>query len=300
MEIVGCERIYTRYDMRATLASGQTFAFTEEGGSFYGIADGRPVEIRGSDGGYDIIFPPGDAGFWRRYFDLDRPYDAMLKPFLGQNDGTAAGSTFSAQGESALSTGCGSAFLSKCVGAFGGLRLLRQPVWETLCAFIISANNNLKRIGSIYRRISGAYGAAVEWAGRTYNAFPAAGALAAAGEQGLRGAGLGYRAPYLLDTARAAAAGGLPDLDAMAYGDALKYLMKFRGVGEKVADCVLLFSTSHQQAFPVDVWIERALRERYGMDGTRRELKLEAQKMFGGAAGVAQQFLFHGMRSNLI
>jgi len=176
---------------------------------------------------------------------------------------------------------------------------LRQPVWETICAFIISANNNIKNIKNAYQRLSRQYGEAVAWDGRAFYAFPAPPALAGASEAELRSLSLGYRAPYLLETAGAIAADGLPDLDAMPYEQALKYLMKLRGVGEKVADCVLLFSTAHMRAFPVDVWIERALREHYGMEGSRGALKRRAQSLFGDSAGLAQQFMFHGIRNRL-
>jgi 3-methyladenine DNA glycosylase/8-oxoguanine DNA glycosylase len=193
--------------------------------------------------------------------------------------------------------GKGRRFLTECVAAYPDLRLLRQPVWETICGFIISANNNLKRIASIYGRISENIGEPAEWAGKTLYSFPSASKLAAAGEDALRSLGLGYRAPYLSDTAKTVAVCGLPDLDGMPYEGAHKYLSNLRGVGEKVADCVLLFSTKHRNAFPVDVWMERVLREYYGMSGSRHKIKLEAQSLFGDAAGLVQQFLFHGVRN---
>jgi len=193
----------------------------------------------------------------------------------------------------------GKLYLSECVHQFEGLKLLRQPVWETLCMFIISANNNIKRIQGIYRNLSNAYGEKVYWDKWEGYAFPAAQALARADEAGLRAAGLGYRAPYILNTAKTIAESGLPDLDGLGYEDALKYLTSLSGVGEKVADCILLFSTRHQNAFPIDVWMERALRQYYGMDGTRREMKKAAQAMFGGAAGIVQQYLYHGIRSGV-
>ncbi|MCL2058577.1 MAG: hypothetical protein FWH01_05910 [Oscillospiraceae bacterium] len=318
----GHARVHARCDMEATLASGQTFAFVPCTGGFSGIVDRRPVMIhRESDGdagcgaggitegvarsaegfaaggttsgGYIIECPEADAAFWRRYFDLDRHYGELLSKYI-------LGGNMHVAGSGDMSTSApGEHFLAMCVEAFNGLKLLRQPVWETICAFIISANNHQKRIESIYRGLSRLYGEAIEWAGMNFYAFPSAQALAAAGEDGLRQVGLGYRAPYLWDTAKSVAMSGLADIDNLAYENALKYLMSFRGVGEKVADCVLLFSTRHQKAFPVDVWIERALREHYGMGGSRREMKLMAQAMFGDAAGVAQQFLFHGMRTKL-
>ena len=298
----GYDIIYTRYDIRATLASGQTFAFTEADGGFSGIAGGRPVEIseRG-DGGYEIKSRPGESGFWRRYFDLGGVYDGLLMNFIDGGAGNDADEVKATclddiyGADVRCNTGRG--FLTRCVNEFRGLRILRQPVWETVCSFIISANNHQKRIESIYRNTSAQFGCAVEWGGRRYYAFPSAQSLASLDEFAFRALGYGYRAPYILETARTIAAEGLPDLDAMGYDEAMSYLLKLRGVGEKVADCILLFSSGHQNAFPVDVWIERALREHYGMEGTRRKLKLSAQAMFGGAAGIVQQYLFHGMRT---
>jgi len=295
-------RIHTDYDLDATLASGQTFAFSAAPRGYSGIAGGRPAEIERLGGGYDIICRDSDADFWRRYFDLDASYEQLIGGFLGSQGaegGVQAAAARMPEGSAAGGFDEGKRFLAKCAVAFGGLRLLRQPAWETVCEFIISANNNIKRIGSIYKRISERHGEKTEWDGRVYSAFPAPAVLAALDELELKTLGLGYRAPYLLATAREISENGLPDLDAMEYGDALKLLMKYRGVGEKVADCVLLFSTRHRNAFPIDVWIERALRERFGMDGTRRELKRRAQETFGEAAGVAQQFIFYGMISKL-
>ena len=279
-------RIYTEHDLSATIKSGQTFAFTDTGGGFAGAADGRPAEIRVNDGGYIIIAREDDAGFWRRYFDLEASYDDLLQPFIGAAETNAIPET-------------GRSFLELCAGTFKGLRLLRQPVWETICAFIISANNNIGRIGSIYMNISRRYGDAFMWNGREYHTFPPAATLAAAGEGDLRGLGLGYRAAYIQKTAETIAIGGLPDLDALEYEEAFRYLTGLRGVGEKVAECALLFSTRHRRAFPVDVWVERILREYFGMGGSRRVLRREAEKLFGEAGGIIQQYMFHGIRSGL-
>ena len=283
--------------MRATLASGQTFAFVRADEAyapdkFYGVVAERPVEINSlRDGGYEITGQPGSAGFWNNYFDLDTSYDEILRNYIDTED---------TKNNENDRYGAGRRFLTKCVGAFGGLRLLRQPVWEAVCEFIISANNHQKRIESIYRRLSESYGEPVEWAGAQLRSFPSAERLARANEEELRATGLGYRAGYILETAKIINKNGLPDLDRLEYEEALKYLVSLRGVGEKVADCVLLFSTAHKKAFPVDVWIERALRNYYGMSGSRHAIKLEAQRYFGDAAGIAQQFIFHGMRTKLI
>ena len=286
-------RIYTQYDLRATLESGQTFAFCKDEIGFFGIVDKKFAEIAKIGDGYNIHCHEADADFWRRYFDLDRSYGNLLQNFIFDDLSQNSGVRSSNQQDG------GKYFLTLCVNAFSGLRLLRQPVWETICAFIISANNHQKRIESIYRRISGYMGDETAWEGRIYHAFPSARKLAGASVDELRSLGLGYRAPYLLDTAKKIAATGLPDLDNLGYEEALKFLTGLRGVGEKVADCVLLFATGHQKAFPVDVWIERAMRDYYGMSGSRHKIKQEAQALFGDAAGIAQQFIFHGMRTRL-
>jgi N-glycosylase/DNA lyase len=222
-----------------------------------------------------------DAGFWRRYFDLDRDYSEILAPLLA-----------------------GDPYLAAQVRAYAGLRVLRQPVWETLCAFIISANNHQKRIESIYRNISARYGAPIKWEVLGIReeiplcGFPSPEALAGAGEEALRRLGAGYRARFLAATAQMVADGFSLDLDGMDYEAALRHLTQLPGVGEKVADCVLVFSTRHSCAFPVDVWIERVLRGPYGMSGPRKAIKREAQARFGEWAGVAQQYLFHGARNS--
>ncbi|MDR1059866.1 MAG: DNA-3-methyladenine glycosylase 2 family protein [Clostridiales bacterium] len=259
-----------------TLASGQTFAFVPHNGGYLGIAGEKPVWVSEAGGALTVRCRRGDAPFWRGYFDLDRQYGDLLEPFARSDP-----------------------MLAACARAYPGMKLLRQPVWEAVNEFIISANNNQKRIERIYRGISARFGRLVEWEGQALHAYPSPQALAAAPVEALRELGAGYRAPYLAETA-SMIAGGFPlDLDAMGYDDALKHLMRLRGVGEKVADCVLLFSTRHGRAFPVDVWMERVMTEWYGETGSRHELKRAAQEKYGELAGIAQQYLFHGARTGI-
>ncbi|MDR0469086.1 MAG: hypothetical protein LBH09_03845 [Peptococcaceae bacterium] len=263
-----------------TFASGQTFAFTFDGGSFWGVSDGKPVRV-GCFPNYNaenmIYCRRKDEAYWRKYFDLDRDYAELLQPY------TAADPV-----------------IASCTDAYSGIRVLRQPVWETLCAFIISANNHQRRIESIYRNIAMRWGEQIHWEGRTLYGFPSPQILAIAGESALREAGAGYRAPYLAATAEKVADGFPLDMDSMDYKAALTSLMKLPGVGEKVADCVLLFSSRHSCAFPVDVWMERVLRAHYGFEGSRSAIKKKAQAKFGAHAGILQQYLFHGARSGVI
>ncbi len=269
------ERMGEAVNLDATIASGQTFAFVPHQGGYIGVSAGKAVHAIERENGLALCCAPGDEAFWRRYFDLDRDYPALLAPHLDDP------------------------YLAACARAFAGMKLLRQPVWETMCAFILSANNHQKRIEGLYRGIAARLGEPLEWAGERLFAFPSPEALARAKEADLRALGTGYRAPYLLATAKMVADGFSLHLDAMEYEQALAHLQRLKGVGEKVADCVLLFSSGHGRAFPVDVWMERVLKERYGMAGTRAALKRAAQSRFGECAGLVQQYLFHGARTGI-
>lgn len=183
-----------------------------------------------------------------------------------------------------------------------GLRILRQPPWEALVAFLLSQNNNTVRIGKLVRAVCETFGARQAAFGRTLYAFPGPERLASAGAEALRALGTGYRAAYIEKTARMVA-DGFP-LDALAdmpYGDAHRRLMELPGVGPKVADCVLLFGCGHLSAYPVDVWVARLSRAWLGIDGkTGVALAEAARARFGENAGILQQYLFHCARLGLI
>ncbi len=262
-------------DLAHTLSSGQTFAFVPHGAGYLGVVDTRAAFVSERDGELSLRCARGDESFWHRYFDLDREYAQMLAPHLTHP------------------------YLAACARAYPGLKLLRQPVWEALCAFILSANNHQKRIQSLYLGISQRLGEPVSFGGKKLHAFPSPDKLAAAPEALLREIGAGYRAAYLKRSAEMVAGGFSLDIGSMGYEQALRHLCSLPGVGEKVADCVLLFASDHGCAFPVDVWMERVMRERYGLTGTRPAVKRGAQAIFGARAGLAQQFLFHGARSGL-
>jgi len=178
------------------------------------------------------------------------------------------------------------------VDACGGMRILNQPAWECLVSFILSSNNNVSRISGIVERLCERYGADI---GHDRRAFPDAARLAAEGPDCIKACGAGYRARFVAAAAEAVAGGF--DLDAlprMGYEAAKKELMRLDGVGEKVADCVLLFSCGCREAFPVDVWVNRAVPSYYPEAGRNpRELRAFARRHFGELAGLAQQYIFH-------
>ena len=190
----------------------------------------------------------------------------------------------------------------EAVLALPGLRVLNQPAWEALVAFMLSANNNVKRIRSLVEAVCALYGTRADYRGVTLYGFPAPQSLARADEAEMREkTRCGYRAGYLIRAARIVADG--LDLEALRRADpedARKALMTLPGVGGKVADCVLLFGLGHASAFPVDVWVDRLMREWFGVSGSREHMRREAIRLLGPECGLIQQSLFHAARTGLI
>ena len=187
------------------------------------------------------------------------------------------------------------------VERYPGLGILRQEPWECLVAYICSANSNIKRIHQVMENMAESFGSPIELDGRLRYSFPAPAQLVEAGEAELRRLGLGFRAPYVDRATREVVEGSL-DLNALLrrpYAPAKERLLECYGIGNKIADCIAVFSLDKLEAFPIDVWVRRALGEWY-FPGQKtppdRELLAWAQDYFGRYAGYAQQYLFHGRR----
>jgi N-glycosylase/DNA lyase len=257
--------------------NGQCFRFIRQAdGAYHGVARGRFLRVEKN--GDDVsLFPCSRDEFesiWSSYFDLGRDYAKLFAD-------------------------CGDKALLEGRKYAKGLRVLNQEPFETLISFIISANNNLGRIRGIVERICGACGEPFDCAGRACHAFPTPGRLAALDVDEFTGCGCGYRSPYLRETARQVADGfDLEALRSLPYGEAKKRLMRLRGVGPKVADCVLLFALGKTDAFPADVWIKRVMKKLYGFEGNDRQIYECAKSKFGENAGIAQQYLFYYAREN--
>jgi N-glycosylase/DNA lyase len=193
--------------------------------------------------------------------------------------------------------------LREAVLACRGLRLLRQEPWECLASFILSSTKQIVQIRQIVGELCLRYGAPVP-AGPGQlptHGFPTIEAIARADEAGLRACKMGFRAPYLLGTARMLVKGDV-DLDAlhtMTQDRAREMLLRLPGVGRKIADCVLLFAYGFSETFPVDVWVLKALRQLYfpGRKPSPVRLRRFADSHFGPHGGYAQQYLFHYMRT---
>ena len=254
-------------DLDLTLDCGQAFRWSRnEDGSYTGVALSHPLTVY-RDG--DNLVLQGTTmeefrDFWRHYFDLDRDYESICAT-LKQDE-----------------------LLRSTIDRYYGIRILNQDGWEALCSFVISQQNNIKRIKTIIRRLCAAYGD--DLGGGLYG-FPTPDRLAQVSEEELRALGLGYRAGYIAQLS-CAVAGGELDLSGvsdMTLEEAKAFLMNIRGVGVKVASCALLFGFGFYSAFPVDVWMKRVME--YYPQGL--------PECFAGYEGIAQQYLFHWARNNL-
>ena len=196
----------------------------------------------------------------------------------------------------------GDDYFNRAQNLYNGLHILRQDPWECLVTFICSANNNIPRIKSLVNSMAIHCGQRVIDQFGDFYAFPTPNEVFEFGEHGLRSIGLGFRAKYV-----AKVAGMIVEEETdlkyyrtLSYEEALENLIRFPGVGDKVANCVLLFSMDKLQAFPVDVWIKRVLRENYLKGGEKKipdnGLRVWAQEHFGQFAGYANQYLFHQKR----
>jgi N-glycosylase/DNA lyase len=269
------------YDLAATLGSGQVFRWKHSDGSWTGVIGRRQVRLRAA--GFSIgawsAAPETDWSWLRHYLQLEVDLGAVLSTFPDDEPMRAA--------------------RAHC----RGLRLLRQEPWECLASFILSSTKQIVQIQQIVALLCERFGdpiPAVAGTAPAY-AFPGPERLARASEGELRACKLGFRAPYLLATAREVAS-GRADLDAPGrrpLEEARHELMRLPGVGRKIADCVLLFAYGFPDAFPVDVWVMKALQQLYfrRRRATAARLRDFSRTHFGPNAGCAQQYLFHYMRT---
>lgn len=269
------------FDLRSSLESGQAHRWKKSDEWYSGVVRGEFIQIRQK--GPVVEFQSGPspeataAAMLRDYFRLDDDLDEIYLD-INRDDRVAA-----------------------MVDKYPGLRILRTEPWECLVAFICSANNNIARIHQLMERMSEEFGRPVTLNGKTRHTFPAPADLAEAGEGELRRLGLGFRAPYVWEASKAVLDGtlDLPALVQMPYAKAKEALMEMKGIGPKIADCIAIFSLEKLEAFPIDVWIRRALAEWYFPDQKTPPDKVMlqwAQGHFGRYGGYAQQYLFHGQR----
>ena len=263
----------SHFSLADCLCCGQAFRWKPRGSGYFGVALGQAVyaELQGETLLLTGVVE-GDIPAFIRYFDLERDYGA-IKALYAHDE-----------------------YLKQGMRYTPGMRVLRQPLFETLISFIISANNNVKRISGIIETVCETYGAPLEGGFD----FPAPEKLASPTEAELKRCGAGYRARYIIETSRMVADGF--DLEALAklpFEEARRELTKLPGVGQKVADCVALYGMGFTQSFPADVWMKRVLCGMYGYRGKNdKDMRAFVDYKFGEYAGIAQQYLFHYARNH--
>jgi N-glycosylase/DNA lyase len=269
------------YDLAATLMSGQAFRWQAHENAWVGVIGRHWVRLHSAN---DVLLvqtaaPVADWDWLARYLQIDLELTKVIASFPKDDA------------------------MRSAVRACRGLRLLRQDPWECLASFILSSTKQIVQIRQIIGLLCERFGEPliVPEDHAPARAFPTAEKLASLADSELRDCKMGFRAPYLLAAARAVAGKELrlAHLEALPVAEAREALVKIPGVGPKIADCVLLFAYGFQSAFPVDVWVMKALRELYfpRRRPSRARLHNFTQTYFGANAGYAQQYLFHYMRT---
>ncbi|MFC7136924.1 DNA-3-methyladenine glycosylase family protein [Halobaculum litoreum] len=287
------------FDLQATVESGQTYLWDRADGNMY-----ETMSAHGGDHWYETVVPPLDGVTDERavvrvrqtggVLEWESTTDAVpvLTHLLRLDDDLDA----------VLDATPDLPLLERAYEAYRGMRLVRDPPFPCLVSFICSAQMRVSRIHGMQMAMAESFGDAVSMDGRKYHAFPTPAQLADRTEDELRDLSLGYRAPYVRRTAEMVATGEADPtaVRGMAYEDAREYLTRFVGVGEKVADCVLLFSLDFLEAVPLDTWIRTAIADYYPEcdAGGYAETSRAIRERFGGEyAGYAQTYVFYYLRA---
>lgn len=261
---------------------GQCFRWNKQtNGNYIGVAYGKVIEVEKKDAEVKIynINEEEFNKLWCDYFDLKRNYTTIKEKF--QKD----------------------PLLKKSVDFGHGIRLLQQEPFELTLSFIISANNRIPMIKRAINNLSEKWGKEIEYKGKTYYTFPKASDLEKASIEDIESCGLGFRAKYVKDTVHRVYTGEV-DLDFIKSQEddvCHEELKKLSGIGPKVSDCIMLFSMQKYSAFPVDVWVKRAMQFFYlAPDVSLPKIRAFARDKFENLAGFAQQYLFYYARENNI
>ncbi|WP_338729177.1 DNA glycosylase [Haladaptatus sp. DJG-WS-42] len=283
------------FDLQSTVESGQSYLWRREDGRMY-----EQTPTYGGDAWYYTVLPrDGDPAVVRvrqtdGHLEWESQFDAedTLIHLLRLDDDLPA--IFEEIPDDPLVTAA--------YDAYKGMRLVRDPPFQTLISFICSAQMRVARIHDMQLGLARTYGEKIEFDGKTYHAFPTPKALAQASEAELRDLNLGYRAPYVKRSAELVADGVAAPEDAVGldHEAARDELKTFVGVGDKVADCILLFSLGYLEAVPLDTWIQSAIADHYPdcEKGNYRDTSRAIRAQFGGKyAGYAQTYVFHYLRT---
>jgi N-glycosylase/DNA lyase len=266
------------FDIEQTLECGQCFHFKRTGEKEYGIsAKNKLLHIK--QNGDTVVFFDTDREnyekIWKEYFDLDRDYGEIKKYLLDKDNK-----------------------LYEAINTMQGVRILNQDFFETLISFIISQNKQIVHIKQLVAELSRRYG---DYLGKIneeeFYAFPTCEQLISVTVDDLRDCKMGFRAPYIADAIVKVSQGMLKEeeLRSVNLEECERLLTQIKGVGNKVANCCMLFGLGRREAFPVDVWIKRIMEALYfeGEERPKEQLFLFAKEHFGEYGGYAQQYLFY-------
>ena len=272
------------FDLVHIFECGQCFRWNKlEDNSYIGIVKDRVIKVSKIDN--EIVFVSSKSddleNFINEYFDLNTDYGKIKSDLSAIDDYLKVSTEFGS-----------------------GIRILKQDLWECIISFITSANNNIPRIKKIIERISKEYGEKIVFEGKEYYTFPTPEELSKATVQDLRNLGLGFRDKRIFKTTQMILEKevDLEKLEKMEDSKAIREeLLKLDGVGEKVADCIMLFSLKRYDVFPIDVWVRRVMNDLYIHNEdeekiSKKELQELAREKFLGIAGLAQQYLFYWRR----
>lgn len=276
------------FNIKQILECGQCFRWEKVGELDYiGVAFGRVIEVV-QEGDNVTILNTNEEDFkniWLNYFDLERDY-SKIKEGLANDE-----------------------ILTKSVEYGYGIRLLNQEPFEILISFIVSARNSIPSIMKTIKKISERWGKAIEYKGNTYYTFPTPLELKEATLEEIKETGASFRSKYIVDTiarVNESLENGNKEYDldyikSLPADECHTALQKFMGVGAKVADCIMLFSMEKSSAFPVDVWVKRAMIYFYDAEeGSLNKIRIFARNKFKDLSGFAQQYLFYYARENKI
>lgn len=271
------------FNLQYTLECGQCFRWKKiDENRYIGVIKDRVIDIT-QKGNKIIVYSDKEENLEkivREYFDFNVDYEEIEKRIVNIDEN-----------------------INKSVSNTTGIRILNQPLFETIISYIISANNNIKRISNSINRISEMFGKKVIYNEDEYYLFPTLEELSKATIEDLLSCGVGFRAKYIKNTVKELAENihilnTLPD---MSTEKARSVLMNFMGVGPKVSDCILLFSLKKSEVFPIDVWVKRVMEKLYFKTNvTIKQIDSFAKENFGKDAGIVQQHLFYNVREGNI
>ena len=266
------------FSIKDTLTCGQIFRFTENNGVYRVISGDKLCYARSCQDGVYIECNDTDIDYFRHFFDLETDYSEIYNRAISS----------------------GYAILEKSAKEGKGVRILNQNPLEMLFSFIVSQNNNIPRIKSIIEKLCANLGEEKEFMGEKYFAFPSISKMANATLDFYKSIGLGYRAEYILLLAKEIDKKGfdVERLNKLSTNNLLNELLKIKGVGKKVADCVLLFGFRRTDSFPVDTWIDKVYKENFmGKEKDRKKISDYFVNLFKEDSGYFQQYLFYYKRS---